>query len=296
MQTSDIYSPVHTLSLPLLTNKGIQLDVKRDDLIHPFVSGNKWRKLKYIVQKANRENRNHFVTFGGAWSNHILATACLSAQIGYKSTAYIRGEKVQNPVLQLCETFGMTLKYTDRESYRDKKNIYNEFHMNDPQALFIDEGGYSHEAAQGCEEIMMELDQHYDHIFCACGTGATLAGIAKGAESYQPEALIHGVPVLKNGAFISDSVFQLYPSIKEVTLHLQYHFGGYGKTKPELIDFIKNFCSKTGILVEPVYTGKVFFAVMDLINKGYFKRGDKVLIIHTGGLTGFLGKYKLFAG
>lgn len=295
MNEFTVYSPIQALSLPILKAKNIQVDVKRDDMIHPFISGNKWRKLKYIIEQARAENCNHLVTFGGAWSNHILATACLSASLGFKSTAYIRGEWVENPVLQLCQVFGMKLIFTDREEYKDKRALFNKHHKHDKKVFFIDEGGYSLEAAKGCGEIMINLPQYYDHIFCACGTGATLAGIAKGAEEHQPKAVIHGIPVLKGGDFIWDAIHSLYPDIKNVTLHLDYHFGGYAKTKPELIEFIKDFCSTTGLLVEPVYTGKAFFALLDLVKKNYFQPGEKILIIHTGGLTGFLGNYRLFA-
>ncbi len=295
MNEFNVYSPVQTLSLPSLKAKNIRVDVKRDDMIHPFISGNKWRKLKYIIKQAITENCDHLVTFGGAWSNHTLATACLSASLGFKSTAYIRGELVENPVLQLCQVFGMKLIFTDREKYKNKRELFNEYHKEDPKAFFIDEGGFSLEAAKGCEEIMDGLPEHYDHIFCACGTGATLAGIAKGSEEHQPDAVIHGIPVLKGGDFIWNAVHSLHPSLKNVRLHLDYHFGGYAKTKPNLIEFIKDFCSSTGLLIEPVYTGKVFFSVFDLIEKNYIQPGEKILIIHTGGLTGFMGNYNLFA-
>ena len=289
-----VNSPVYSLSLPLLREKNIQVDVKRDDMIHPFISGNKWRKLKYIIEKAKAEKATHLVTFGGAWSNHILATACICASIGFKSTAYIRGEEVKNPVLQLCRVFGMNLIFTDRERYKNKLAIFEELHSNDPSAFFVDEGGYSFEGAKGCEEIMKDLPLQYDHIFSACGTGATLAGIVKGAETHQPNALVHGIPVLKGGEFIRNNALELYPNLKDFKLHLDYHFGGYAKIKPALIDFIKEFCSTTGMLIEPVYTGKAFFGLMDLIGKDEFSAGDKLLIIHTGGLTGFLGKADLF--
>src|SRR5690606_11451148 len=127
----------------------------------------------------------------------------------------------------------------------------------------------------------------------AGGTGATLAGLAKGASIYQPHAKVHGIPVLKGGEFIRDTVHHLYPEIA-IELHCDYHFGGYAKTKPELINFIKSFSSETGILIEPVYTGKLFFAVMDLIAKNYFKTDDRILLLHSGGLTGFLGQYLKF--
>lgn len=295
MNQTEIYSPIESLALPLLKEKNIHVDVKRDDMIHPFISGNKWRKLKYIVLKAQTDDCNHIITFGGAWSNHILATACLTASLGIKSTAYIRGERVENPVLQLCELFGMKLFFTEREKYKNKKELFYEFHGTDSKALFVDEGGFSIEGAKGCEEIMENLPHQYDHIFCACGTGSTLAGIAKGAEQYQQHALIHGVPVLKGGDFILEAVNSLFPNLSNIKLHTEYHFGGYAKTKASLITFIQEFCARTGMLIEPVYTGKVFYALMDLIEKDYFNSNERILIIHTGGLTGFLGNYRLFA-
>lgn len=294
MDEFTIFSPVQRLNFSTSNSNRLFIDIKRDDMIHPFVSGNKWRKLKYIVQEAKATNKSHLVTFGGAWSNHILATACISAMQGFKSSAYIRGEEVENPVLQLCKTFGMKLHFIDREAYKNKELIFNENHLHDNSAVFIDEGGFSRLASYGCEEIMHDLPYQYDHIFCASGTGATLAGIAKGAKTHQKNAIVHGIPVLKGGDFITEAVSILYPDLTNFRLHLDYHFGGYAKTKPELINFIKKFCSETGILIEPIYTGKVFYALYDLIKKDFFKEDARILIIHTGGLTGFLGKANLF--
>ena len=289
----DFFSPEQILDFSLAESKGVKVSIKRDDLIHPYISGNKWRKLKHVLLKAKKEDKTHLVSFGGAWSNHLLATACAAAQFKFSSTAYVRGEEVANPVLSLCRLFGMQIHFVSREEYKDKRELFKRHHAQDSEAYFIDEGGYSLEAAKGCEEIIPELKETYDHIFAACGTGASIAGLAKGASIYLPQAKIHGVPVLKGGEFIHDTIHHLYPEV-DVELHLDYHFGGYAKTKPELIEFIKSFCKDTGILIEPVYTGKLFFAVMDLVSKNYFKEGDRVLILHSGGLTGFLGQYSKF--
>jgi len=289
----DFFSPEQALISSLGEEKGIKISIKRDDMIHPYISGNKWRKLKYLLIKARDENKDHLVTFGGTWSNHILATAAAAAQFKFKSTAYIRGDKVDNPILSLCKLFGMNIHFVTRDEYKNKEGLFEKYHDNDPSSFFINEGGYSIEAARGCEEIISELTESYDHIFGACGTGATLAGLAKGASKFQPNAHIHGVPVLKGGDFIETAVHNLCPGVK-INLHTEYHFGGYAKTKPELIEFIKKFCKETGILIEPVYTGKLFFAVMDLISKNHFKKGEHILIIHSGGLTGFLGQQAKF--
>lgn len=289
----DFFSPEQALISSLSEEKGIKIFIKRDDMIHPYISGNKWRKLKYLLIKARDENKDHLVTFGGTWSNHILATAAAAAQFKFKSTAYIRGDKVDNPILSLCKLFGMNIHFVTRDEYKNKEELFERHHYNDPSSFFINEGGYSIEATRGCEEIISELTESYDHIFAACGTGATLAGLAKGASKSQPKAHIHGIPVLKGGDSIETAVHNLCPGVK-INLHTDYHFGGYAKTKPELIEFIKSFCKETGILIEPVYTGKLFFAVMDLISKNHFKKGEHILVLHSGGLTGFLGQQSKF--
>lgn len=285
----EIYSPIHQLSNPLFNEQGIQVFIKRDDLIHPLISGNKWRKLKYLLKKATTEGKTHLVTFGGAYSNHLLATAAAAAKFGLKATGIVRGEAVENNTLFLCRLHGMQLIFTDRESYHDKPALFNKHFGNNASAFFISEGGASPEAAQGCAELVDELTDTYNHIFCACGTGTTAAGIINGLHQHQLNTQFHAIPVFKNGGFIKNEIDQylIQPSVYK--LHLDYHFGGYAKTTPELIDFITSFVQETGILIEPVYTGKMLYAIYDLAKQGYFKRGEKILAIHTGGLIGLLG-------
>jgi|SRR5690606_17909737 len=282
-------SPVEELSFPLFKEKGLRLFIKRDDLIHPFISGNKWRKLKYILRKALQEKKNHLVTFGGAWSNHLLASACAAAKFGFKITGIVRGEEVNNSTLFLCRMFGMQLRFVSRENYRDKKSLFDFFYKTDTHSFFIDEGGASEEAALGCAELINELEENYSHIFCACGTGTTAAGIINGIASQQYSSRFHGIPVLKNGGFIRTEIQNYLKADSIFELHTGYDFGGYAKTSAELLEFIKNFSSRTGILIDPVYTGKMLFAIFDLAAKDYFKKGDKILAIHTGGLFGVLG-------
>lgn len=293
-----IHSPVEPLEFPTFHTKELTLHIKRDDLIHPFISGNKWRKLKHILEDALRQQKTHLVTFGGAWSNHLLATACAGAKFGFKTTAFVRGESVANPNLSLCALFGMELQFVDRSAYRDKSELFNHHFGSDDQAYFIDEGGYAVAGAQGCGDIVNELSDEYDHIFCAAGTGTTLAGLATALATKKSNTQLHGVPVLASGEFIRDRVAGLSTDAvaASCTLHTDYHFGGYAKTKPELIRFVKDFCAHTGILIEPVYTGKLCYAVFDLAQNGYFARGNKILIVHTGGLMGLLGmEQKLLA-
>ena len=193
----EIFSPVHQIKSKLFDERGIEVFIKRDDLIHPIISGNKWRKLKYLLLKAQADQKSHLVTFGGAYSNHLLATAAATARFGFKSTGFVRGEAVENDTLFLCRLHGMNLIFTDRESYRDKAGLFAEHFRNDPETIFIDEGGASPEGARGCSELVDELTQTYHHVFCACGTGTTAAGIINGLNHHGLTAQFHAVPVLK---------------------------------------------------------------------------------------------------
>ena len=285
----EIYSPVHQIKNKLFDELGLTVFIKRDDLIHPIISGNKWRKLKYLLKKAQAENKTHLVTFGGAYSNHLLATAAAAAKFGFKSTGIVRGEEVNNDTLFLCRLHGMQLLFTDRERYRDKPALFKQHFGDNSEAFFIDEGGASAEGAKGCSELIDELTESYDHIFCACGTGTTAAGIINGLQQHQLSTEFHAVPVFKNGSFIKDEINKYLLAPASYHLDTDYHFGGYAKADEELISFIKQFIADTGILIEPVYTGKMLYAVYDLAAKGYFKPGSNILAIHSGGIWGLLG-------
>ncbi len=285
----EIFSPVHQINDPLFDEQDLKVFIKRDDLIHPIISGNKWRKLKYLLQKAQSANKNHLVTFGGAYSNHLLATAAAAAKFGFKSTGVVRGEPVENDTLFLCKLHGMNLIFTDRESYRDKQTLYTSYFYNNVNTFFIDEGGASPEAAKGCSELIDELTENYDHIFCACGTGTTAAGIINGINTHALATNFHAVPVFKNGGFMADEIDKLLTAPANYDLHIDYHFGGYGKVNNELITFVKDFVAKTGILIEPIYTGKMLYGLYDLVAKKYFKPGSSILAVHSGGLWGLLG-------
>jgi len=285
----EFYSPVHQIKNKIFDERGLQVFIKRDDLIHPLISGNKWRKLKYILKNAVTQNKTHLVTFGGAYSNHLLATAAAAAKFGFKSTGIVRGEEVTNDTLFLCRLHGMDLIFTDRESYRDKHALFEKHFQKNLDAIFIDEGGASAEGARGCSELIGELQPTYDHMFCACGTGTTAAGIINGIREHQLSTKFHAVPVLKNGGFLKDEIDKFLNVPAEYELHTAYHFGGYAKTDDKLIGFIKQFVAETGILIEPVYTGKMLYALYDLAAKNYFKQGSKILAIHSGGVFGLLG-------
>ncbi|HUH32450.1 MAG TPA: pyridoxal-phosphate dependent enzyme, partial [Daejeonella sp.] len=238
------------------------------------------------------DNKNHLVTFGGAYSNHLLATACAAAKFGFKSTGIVRGEAVENDTLMLCRLFGMELIFVDRASYLNKSELLKDLFNDDQSAYFIDEGGAGDEAALGCSELIDELTESYDHIFCASGTGTTAAGILMGIQSKNLAAKLHAVSALKNGGFLQEAIERYSNCSSQLCLHTDYHFGGYAKTQPELFQFMQHFSARTGILLDPVYTGKMLFAVYALIGRNHFTRGSKILAIHTGGLLGLFGMTK----
>ena len=288
-----LHSPEERLNDPDLTEQSVELWVKRDDMIHPFISGNKWRKLRYPIQEMRQFGTHQLVTFGGAWSNHLLACAAAGARFGIKTSAFVRGEPVDNPVLGMCRLFGMKLRFVDRSAYREKKELFAR-HYDANQAYFLDEGGYGPSGARGCSELIDELRQSYDHIVVAAGTGTTAAGLQQGIWKQQLSTQLHVVPVLKGAHFLLEEIRNLGTDPADLCFHWDYHFSGYAKVKPELLNFIQQFIATTGIMIEPTYTGKMIYAVYDLIRKGYFRRDSRILCIHTGGLTGLLGQLAHF--
>lgn len=280
-----VYSPLQKIDHPLLTN----FYVKRDDLIDPYISGNKWRKLKYLLKRAKGEGKTHLVTFGGAFSNHLVATASAAARAGLQSTAFVRGEVVENPMLLLCRLYGMRLIFIDRESYKSKQQLFDKHFGGNSSAFFIDEGGASAEAVQGCAEIIEELPEDLDLLFCAAGTGTTAAGLMHGILKRKMHCALHVVPVLKGGEFIKEEISAYVNVDQQLQLHTEYHFGGYAKTQPALLEFIAHYASTYGILTDPVYTAKLFFAIEDLAQKQLIDKDAKIVALHTGGLLGILG-------
>ncbi|WFB62084.1 pyridoxal-phosphate dependent enzyme [Sphingobacterium sp. WM] len=289
----EIFSPEEQIQNPRFLKNGISLFMKRDDKIHPFISGNKWRKLKHQLEHAKSQNIKNLVTFGGAWSNHLLATAAAAAQFGFNAIAYVRGEEIRNPVLDMCRLYGMEFRFVDRESYKNKHDLFV-FNHNSENDYFIDEGGKSELGLLGCSEIIDELKNEYDHIFVASGTGTTVAGIQLGIQQKKLKTTVHSIPVLKGADHLLDEFSNWEIDTQKIKLHLDYHCFGYAKTTPELISFIQQFIESTGIMIEPTYTGKLMYAVFDLLEKDYFKPNSKILVIHTGGLTGLLGHLDKF--
>jgi len=274
-----------------IINKNISLSIRREDLIHPFISGNKFRKLKYNLVQAKAENQDTLLTFGGAYSNHIAATAFAGKEYGFKTIGIIRGDELEskiliNPTLKFAQECGMQFKFVSREAYRLKTeedfldNLKHEF----GNFYLVPEGGTNEFAVQGCGEILTKEDAVYDFVCCAVGTGGTISGLIN---SSLPHQKVLGFPALK-ADFLTDEIrkFVRNDNWKLVT---DYHFGGYGKVSSELIAFINRFYFENKIPLDPIYTGKMVFGVMDLINKDYFPEYSKILLIHTGGIQGIAG-------
>ena len=290
-----IPSPLEVIKYPLFTEKKINVYVKRDDLIHPEISGNKWRKLKYNLIEAKAQKKNTILTFGGAYSNHISATGAVGKIFGFKTIGVVRGEETLplNPTLLQAKKDGMRLLYVSRADYRKKNTAEFIDKLKDELGDFyiIPEGGGNKLGVLGCNDIVHEIDIEFSYILTNCGTGATLAGICEVLNKKQKAI---GVPVLKGGEFIHNEIKLLlgdtYTSAEsQYTLEKGYHFGGYAKHNQELILFMRDFMAKTNIKTDPIYTGKLFYALVDLVKKDYFKEGSTIVVVHTGGLQGIKG-------
>lgn len=269
-------------------NSGIEVYVKREDVLHNEISGNKFRKLKYNLAEAQTLGFRKLLTFGGAYSNHIAAVAAAGKEFGFKTIGIIRGEELQekyqeNPTLKKASENGMQFEFVDRTQYRDKNNIQFLNKLKDKFGDFylIPEGGTNQLAVKGCTEILTKDDEMFDFICCAVGTGGTISGIIN---SLKPHQKAIGFPALK-GDFLTEDI-KKFAKNDQWHLVTDYHFGGYAKINDELKQFMKQFFKKYLISLDPVYTSKTFFGVIDLISKGYFKPHSKILIIHTGGLQG----------
>ena len=268
-----------------------QVYIKPEYLIHPYISGNKYRKLKYNLLEAKKRKHNTLLTFGGAFSNHIAAVAFAGKEYGFKTIGIIRGEELffkieSNPTLSFAKSCGMVFKFISRDQYKLKshddfcdslKSEFGDFYL-------IPEGGTNALAVKGCEEILTKDDQCFDFICCSIGTGGTISGLINSALPHQK---IIGFPALK-GDFLQEEIAKFVTN-KNWELITDYHFRGYAKVDDELIAFINQFKDLHTIPLDPIYTGKMMYGIYDLIEKGYFPKGSKILAIHTGGLQGIEG-------
>ncbi len=264
-------------------------DVLRLDLLHPVISGNKWFKLKEYLADAATTGKNTILTFGGAYSNHIIATATAAKLSGFKSIGIIRGEQneVMTGTLLEAAQNNMQLYFTSREDYRRKIIPISVFKENDEKNIYIiNEGGYGIKGMKGAATILENIDLcHYTHIIAAVGTGTTLAGLISAAQQHQ--SLI-GISVMRNNFSLEEEINALLPEEKKdrFTLVHEYSFGGYAKHNETLIRFMNEWFRATSIPSDFVYTGKLFYAVKDLVEKKFFPGGSKLLVIHSGGLQG----------
>lgn len=272
-----------------LESHGVELWLKRDDLLHPVISGNKWRKLKYILNHALALKTHTVVSMGGAYSNHLHALAYVGRELGLKTRAFIRGEKPArfSPTLLDLQGWGMQLDFISRSDYRELRQYKN--HDSLPGAVcgeyWLPEGGATELALQGVEEIVAEIDMPYDILCVACGTGTTLAGLVKAVPENRQ---VLGIAALKGAAYLQDEVGKLLQSPKKSNwaINLDYHCGGFAKITPQLLAFIEQFERQHNIALDQVYNAKMMWAVFDLLEQGYFKRGQRIVAIHTGGLQG----------
>lgn len=295
-------SPLQRLQSSFLDKANVQLYIKRDDLIHPQFGGNKWRKLKYNLVYARDNKFDTLLTFGGAWSNHIYATAAAGKYFGFNTIGLIRGEQHSplNATLSFAEECGMKLHYLNRKQYRKKnetaflKKIKQQF----GHVYILPEGGSNSLAVKGCgeiiQEINIELDRPFDVICCASGTGATLAGLifAIEAEETTINKTVIGFSALKGGEFLATEVSNFLGNKRIKSnwrIESRFHFGGYAKTNNELIRFMHQFKSQYDITLDAVYTAKMFYGLFELIKSGTFKPGTVIIAVHSGGLQGNKG-------
>jgi len=287
--------PIIEINDSFLKKQGVRLFIQREDLTDPYISGNKYRKLKYNLLRAKELGFKKLLTFGGAYSNHIHATAHAGSKYGFSTIGVIRGEETLplNPTLREAQALGMQLHYVSRTDYRhkDKEEFLNKLKHRFGEFFPIPEGGSNALAVKGCAEMIGIVEKTFDFICGASGTGGTLAGIIAGMDGCSK---ILGFPALKNGNFLKNVIEELIRcynnnSYDNWELVTDYHFGGYAKFDQQLITFINRFKTQHNIALDPIYTGKMLFGIYDMIGQDKFKPGQKILAVHSGGLQGIKG-------
>ena len=290
-------SVLQVIESPFLKERGIELSIKRDDLLHEEISGNKWRKLKFNIEKCLHQKSDGVLTFGGAYSNHLVATAAACSSAGLKGIGIVRGDELNsesNDTLRRCSAYGMELQFISRAEYglRNERFYQEELLVENANCHIVPEGGANYLGMIGCQEIISELTNDFDSIIVAQGTTTTSCGLALGLSEHQK---MYVVPALKGfnsieemeALFLKSALSQdVVDQLKEQTVVCdQYHFGGYGKYTQELLEFIHDFYLQHNVKLDPVYTGKAMFAFMDLAKSGTFD-GQKIVFLHTGGIQG----------
>ena len=293
-----IPSPILELSAPLYSENEVKVFLKRDDLIHSDISGNKWRKLKFNVEKFKSGRFEHLLTFGGAFSNHIAATAAVGKELGVSTIGVIRGDELRidsNSTLMEANRNGMKLVFTSREEYDLKEEKYYQEELRDRHGhiWIVPEGGANFYGTLGCQEICKEIEFDFQHLFVASGTGTTAAGLL----ASNHKAVIHSVSVLKKGSFLNDNIVDrmqevgwakedIVDKMNSFELLEDYHFGGYAKYNQLLINFMNDFYVEHKIALDHVYTAKMMYAMHDQILQGKIENGSSIVALHTGGLQG----------
>lgn len=289
--TNSNKSLIQEIDLVPFDIKDYSLHILREDLLHPFVSGNKFRKLKYNLLQAKKEEYDTLLTFGGAYSNHIAAVAAAGKDMGFKTIGVIRGEELvnkisENPTLSFAASCGMKFHFITREAYRNKdsQGFLDEITKKTGRCYILPEGGTNILAIKGCEEILDERTKHFDTICVSVGTGGTITGLIKASKSHQS---ILGFSAL-NGTFQTSEI-EKHTRKFNYSITDKYSFGGYAKIDSELIRFINEFKQKTAISLDPIYTGKMMYGIFELLKNGHFKENSSILAVHTGGLQGIVG-------
>ncbi|MCT7903702.1 D-cysteine desulfhydrase [Candidatus Ornithobacterium hominis] len=283
--------PIQNVNMPLLEERNIKLDILREDMNHPLIQGNKLRKLKYNILEAHRLGFETILSFGGAFSNHISALAAAGKAFGFNSIGVIRGDELTkqplNVTLKDAQERGMKLDFVSRSAYRSKnhpefiktlKNHWGNF-------FIVPEGGSNELGVKGVTEMVDERFLDYDFITTAVGSGGTLAGILQGLKNQRK---VLGFPALRNADYLKDEIGK-WTNFRNYEFINTYHFGGFGKIPPDLVTFAQVFYECSEIVLDPLYTSKMFYGLIDLIEKNYFKPGTRLLAIHTGGLQGISG-------
>jgi 1-aminocyclopropane-1-carboxylate deaminase len=293
LRIKDFFNPVHSrislksVNMALLDRHGVSLSMVRDDLLHPMIAGNKWWKLKHALLDAAKRRLPMLLTFGGPYSNHILAVAAAGRLFGFKTVGIIRGEEARplNPVLVQARQWGMQLVGISRAQYRKKTEprFLSELESDWGPCMILPEGGSGSFAVQGASEMVRRMTKDYDILCCPVGTGGTMAGMVLGARE---QSKVLGFSVLKGGNFLARDIRGLLqvhsPVARSWELVTRYHFGGYARSDDALLTFCNLFRSSQGVSLDPVYTGKMMCGIVDMLGKGRFRKGSRIVAWHTG--------------
>ena len=272
---------------PIFHQQKLTVKVLRLDLIDPITGGNKWFKLNFNLEEAKKRSFKTIISFGGPYSNHIAALASAGAKLGFETVGIIRGQLHDNSTLNRARVQGMKLISCDYEKYRGYRNPenWNELYEQFPESYIIPEGGSNYLGFQGCKLIAKLIPENTDFVFLPVGTGTTMAGLISSSDN---KFSVEGVAVVKAKDHLNDEVARMIKddlnSIpQKYFLHHDFTFGGYAKSDSTLKSFVEDFCRDTKIPIEPIYTGRMFYAIVALVNSGYFSKGASIVAIHTGG-------------